>query len=59
MRMLAFHNNRQLIQISFGGYIKGVPKNVNRFGSEVEAVSAEIKVGNYEPFIVTSLYRPP
>ena len=26
---------------------------------EVEAVSAEIKVGNYKPFIVTSLYRPP
>ena len=26
---------------------------------EVEVVSAEIKVGNYKPFIVTSLYRPP
>ena len=26
---------------------------------ELEAITAQIKVGNYKPFIITSLYRPP
>ena len=27
--------------------------------SEVESISMQVKVGNYKPFIVTSVYRPP
>ena len=27
--------------------------------SEIESVSIQVKVGNYKPFIVTSIYRPP
>ena len=26
---------------------------------ELEAITAQIKVGNYKPFIITSLYLPP
>ena len=26
---------------------------------ELEAIAAKIKVGNYKPFIIISLYRPP
>ena len=27
--------------------------------SEIESISIQVKVGNYKPFIVTSVYRPP
>ena len=27
--------------------------------SNIEAISAKIKIGNYKPFLVTSIYRPP
>ena len=27
--------------------------------SDIEAISAKIKIGNYKPFLVTSIYRPP
>ena len=27
--------------------------------SDIEAISAKIKTGNYKPFLVTSIYRPP
>ena len=27
--------------------------------SGIESVSIQVKLGNYKPFIVTSLYRPP
>ena len=27
--------------------------------SDIESVSIQVKLGNYKPFIVTSLYRPP
>ena len=27
--------------------------------SDIESISIQIKVGNYKPFIVTSIYRPP
>ena len=27
--------------------------------SDIESISIQVKLGNYKPFIVTSLYRPP
>ena len=27
--------------------------------SDIQAISAKIKIGNYKPFLVTSIYRPP
>ena len=27
--------------------------------SEIESISIQVKIGNYKPFIVTSVYRPP
>ena len=27
--------------------------------SEIESLSIQVKVGNYKPFIVTSVYKPP
>ena len=26
---------------------------------DIESISIQVKLGNYKPFIVTSLYRPP
>ena len=48
-----------------GGVAMYIHKNVNYklredlAYSEIESISIQVKVGNYKPFIVTSVYRPP
>ena len=48
-----------------GGVVMYIHKTVNHklredlAFSEIESISIQVKVGNYKPFIVTSVYRPP
>ena len=51
--------------LSGGGVALYIHKSLNfkicdeLISPELEAIAAKIKVGNYKPFIITSLYRPP
>ena len=51
--------------LSGGGIALYVHKSLNfkicheLMSPELEAIAAKIKAGNYKPFIITSLYRPP